>query len=143
MFDFVARRPGFLYNIKSGLKLVNQQKVNRAQFQSIIFFMVFLLFFFFCEKPQIEQSEEKILVRIDNKKTISLNEFIRRAEYTIRPPYCKNNTYIHKKIILNSLIAEKIFAMEAGENNPLLNNEEFQQYIKGRREQAMRQWMHH
>jgi len=85
---------------------------------------------------------EKILARI-GPKTITEGEFIRRAEYTIRPGYCKNDTYIHKKIILNSLIAEKLFALEAGEDNELTRNEEFQLFLQGRKEQAMRQWLYY
>ncbi|MBC8183640.1 hypothetical protein H8E88_21315 [candidate division KSB1 bacterium] len=108
----------------------------------IIINIIFLLFSLSCEKTEIKQPEEKILVRIDDQVTISLNEFIRRAEFTIRPPFCKHNNYIHKKIILNSLIAEKLLVLEAGEQNPLLSNEEFLAYLKGRREQVMRQWMH-
>ncbi len=72
-------------------------------------------------------------------RVITVNDFIRRAEYTIRPPYCKSDSYIHKKIILNSLIAEKLFALEADTNNQLYHNQEFQHYVQGRREQAMRQ----
>jgi hypothetical protein len=104
--------------------------------------IISLLLFLTCEKNEIKKCSETILANIDNRVTISLNEFIRRAEYTIRPPYCKHNTYIHKKIILNSLIAEKLLALEAGKQNPILNNEEFQAYLKGRRDQVMRQWMH-
>jgi len=115
---------------------------NRCFYKLIIFNTIFLLISLSCEKTEIKQPEEKILIRINDQVTISLNEFIRRAEYTIRPPYCKHNSYIHKKIILNSLIAEKLLALEAGENNPILDNEEFQAHLKGRREQAMRQWMH-
>jgi hypothetical protein len=104
--------------------------------------IISLLLFLTCEKNEIKKSGETILATIDNRVTISLNEFIRRAEYTIRPPYCKHNTYIHKKVILNSLIAEKLLALEAGDKNPLVNNEEFQAYLKGRKEQVMRQLMH-
>ena len=43
-----------------------------------------------------EEQKEVILARVGDK-TISLNEFIRRAEYTIRPPYCKGDNNIHKK----------------------------------------------
>ncbi len=92
-----------------------------------------------CAK-QAPSSKETILARIGNK-TISVNEFIRRAEYTIRPAYCRGDNYIHRKIVLNSLIAEKLLALEAGENNLLTQNHEFQQYILGRKEQAMRQWL--
>jgi hypothetical protein len=89
------------------------------------------------------KSDEAILVRIGDKTTISVNEFIRRAEYIPRPDYCRQNSYIQKKIVLNSLIAEKLLALEAGEDNPVAKDEEFQLFIKGRKEQAMRQWMHH
>ncbi|MHA2276935.1 MAG: hypothetical protein ACXAC2_14275 [Candidatus Kariarchaeaceae archaeon] len=96
-----------------------------------------------CADRSIEDPEEVILVSINDSITISKNEFIRRAEYTIRPPYCKKSTYLDKKIVLNSLIAEKLFALEAGTTNGLLENDGFKRFIKGRREQAMRQWMYH
>ncbi len=72
-----------------------------------------------------------------------MDEFIRRAEYTIRPDYCQGQNYIHKKIVLNSLIAEKMLAMEAGSDNELSRNDEFQNYLRGRKEQAMRQWYYY
>lgn len=112
----------------------------------IIFFILGLLIgittFLTWEKNKSEP-REVIIARVASK-TISLNEFIRRAEYTIRPNYCKGNYNIHKKIILNSLIAEKMLALEAEKNKTdLLNNEHFQRYIQGRREQAMRQWLYY
>ena len=73
------------------------------------------------------------------EKTITENEFIYRAEYTPRPAYCRGSTNIHKKIVLNSLIAEKLLALEAGEDNEFINSNNVQAYIKGRREQAMRE----
>ncbi|MBN1480871.1 hypothetical protein EH223_00130 [candidate division KSB1 bacterium] len=108
-----------------------------------IAFVVCFAIFIVCSTPEPQQPAEKILVEIGDKATISLNEFIRRAEYTPRPDYCRMNTYLHKKIILNSLIAEKLLAIEAGENHPLLQDGEFQLFLSGRKEQAMRQWMHH
>ncbi len=92
------------------------------------------------KKPKIE---EKILVRIGDRATISVNEFLARAEYWPRPDYCRGNSYVDKKIVLNSLIAEKLLALEAGSDCPLLQDEGFQLFLKGRKEQAMRQWMHH
>ena len=88
-----------------------------------------------------DKREEQIIARV-NDKTISLNEFIRRAEYTVRPNYCKNNTSLEKKIILNSLIAEKIFAIEAGKENEILNKETVKNFLQGRKEQAMRQLLY-
>ncbi len=89
------------------------------------------------------EPQEQILVKIGDKATISLNEFIHRAEYTPRPAYCRHNSYLHKKIILNSLIAEKLLAIEAGPDCPILQSEDFEGFLRGRKEQAMRQWMYH
>ena len=96
-------------------------------------------------KKKVERQEnpsETILAKVGNK-TISLNEFIRRAEYTIRPNYCKGDNMIDKKIILNSLIAEKMLALEAGTNNDMANNKSFQNFIRGHQEQVMREWLFH
>jgi len=101
-----------------------------------------VILFFSCSKKEDQIPEEEILAIIGNK-TISVDEFIRRAEYTIRPSYCKQDNYIHKKIILNSLIAEKLFSLEAGSDNELVKNEEFRNYIRGRKEQAMRQYFYY
>ncbi len=92
-----------------------------------------------CSKKP-EHVPEVVIARVGDR-TISLDEFIKRAEYTIRPAYAKGNHYIHKKIILNSLIAEKLLALEAGEDNALARSPEFQNYIAGRKEQAMRKWL--
>ncbi|MBN1780826.1 hypothetical protein JW948_06865 [bacterium] len=89
-----------------------------------------------------ETAAETIIARIGDR-TISKNEFIRRAEYTIRPDYCKfGDNIIHKKIILNSLIAEKLMALEAGGENALMQSERFQAFVRGRREQAMRKLLY-
>lgn len=96
------------------------------------------LLFISCKKETGTTTKETMLARVADK-TISVNEFIRRAEYTIRPAYCRGDNYIHRKIVLNSLIAEKLLALEAGEDNELTRNHEFQQYLLGRKEQAMRQ----
>jgi len=108
----------------------------------IIHFITLICIILACSKPLPPEPEEIILAKIGDK-TISKNEFIRRAEYTIRPPYCRQNTILDKKIILNSLIAEKLLALEAGNNNPLSRNQLFQAYLKGRKEQAMRQWLYY
>lgn len=89
-----------------------------------------------CNKNEV--ATETILARVGDK-TISLNEFLRRAEYTIRPRYCSNNTNVDKKIILNSLIAEKLFSLEAERKYGLMNKQNIKTYLQGRKEQAMRQ----
>ncbi len=109
---------------------------------SFLVSIIGIIFFTGCGKKRVQLPEEEILARIGDK-TISVDEFIRRAEYTIRPSYCKQDNYIHKKIILNSLIAEKLFALEAGTDNELDENEEFRNYIRGRQEQAMRQYFYY
>ncbi|NOX89624.1 MAG: hypothetical protein GXO77_11405 [Calditrichaeota bacterium] len=103
--------------------------------------ILILILFLSCGK-KIEQPKEIILVKIGDK-TISKNEFIRRAEMTIRPPYCNSNYALHKKIILNSLIAEKLFAIEAGEDNDFIKDPLIQAHLQGRKEQAMRQWLYY
>lgn len=95
-----------------------------------------------CTKKPTDISPENTLAKIGNR-IISIGEFIRRSEYTPRPQYCRGDNYIHKKIVLNSLIAEKLLAIEAGEDKELAQNASFQAYIKGRKEQAMRQWLYY
>jgi hypothetical protein len=98
------------------------------------------ILFTFCSKAP-EQPQQVVLAKVADR-IITLDEFIKRSEYTIRPPYAKGNHYIHKKIVLNSIIAEKLMAIEGGDNNELAQNEQFQNYIQGRKEQAMRKWLY-
>ena len=100
-------------------------------------FWILFLFLLFCTREN-DSVKETILAQVGSK-TISVNEFIRRAEYTIRPPWCKNDDYIARKVVLNSLIAEKLMALDAGEPGEIVNNEEINLYLQGRKEQAMRQ----
>ena len=100
------------------------------------FFIFFLLTGCTVDKAD---SDLNVLAKVGSR-TITLQDFIRRAEYSIRPLYCRQTNYIHKKIILNSLIAEKLFALEAEKTKvDLLDYRFFQSYIRGRSEQAMRQ----
>ena len=94
---------------------------------------------FGCAKKSVLPESKPLAIVGD--RVITVDEFVRRAEYTIRPPYCRGDNYIHKKIILNSLIAEKLLALESDTTNELCRNQEFQRYIQGRREQAMRQML--
>lgn len=95
-----------------------------------------------CAKEEVEQPDEIILAKIGDK-TISKSEFIRRAEYTVRPPYCRSSLGAHKMIVLNSLIAEKLFSIEAGDTNKFITHPRIQNSLLGRKEQAMRQWQYH
>ena len=84
-----------------------------------------------------------ILAKVGDR-IITVQDFIRRAEYTIRPDYCKQSNYIHKKIVLNSLIAEKLIALEMEkEKDELLASQSFHNYLRGRKEQSMRQLFYH
>jgi hypothetical protein len=96
------------------------------------------IFFAFIKIQPAQNDEEIVIVRIGNK-TITKTEFINRAEFVPRPDYCRLDNYIHRKIVLNTLIAEKLLAIEAGENNELTTSPEYAAYITGRKEQAMRQ----
>ncbi len=93
-------------------------------------------------RSDLIEPEAQILAKVADR-VITVDEFIRRAEYTIRPPYCDSNTPFHKKIILNSLIAEKLFAIEAGGDNLFISSEQAKNYLQGRQEQAMRKWQYY
>ena len=69
---------------------------------------------FSCTKPQ-SVPEDLVLAYVWDK-SITIQDFIRRAEYTILPAYCRQSNYVHKKIVLNSLIAEKLAALEMKKN---------------------------
>lgn len=104
-----------------------------------IFLTIFIIFILtYCSKTETDE-----IVAVVGNKSVSLNEFIRRAEYTIRPAYCKGNTPLHKKIILNSLIAEKLFALEFEKKIGELRNPSVLRFLQGRKEQAMRQILYY
>ena len=104
-----------------------------------IFFGVFFsLLFTNCADKNISKPSLDILAKVGDK-IITKQDFIRRAEYTIRPDYCRQSNYIHKKIILNSLIAEKLTSIEMEDkDDALLSSQNFYYYLQGRKEQAMR-----
>ena len=101
------------------------------------FLYLLVIFLFSCSK-QSSIPEEIILARVSTG-VITIQDFIRRAEYTIRPDYCRQDNYIHKKIILNSLIAEKLTALEYEKYSKDEEDEDLDYYLRGRKEQSMRQ----
>jgi len=115
------------------------KKMKNKFITGLLFFV--LVLFFSCGSPEEKEPEESILVEIGDL-TISVSEFIRRSEYTVRPPYCKGSHNLDKKIVLNSLIAEKLIAMEATDTSEILKSERIQMYLQGLKEQAMRQWLY-
>jgi hypothetical protein len=108
--------------------------INMFLNKTIVLFCIFT--------ASINYSQERdVLVKIGDK-TITSNEFIRRAEYTLRPSYCKGNTNLEKKIVLNSLIAEKMLAIEVGENNSFITSQQVGTFLLGRKEQIMRLFLY-
>ena len=85
------------------------------------------IFFLFFSLSICNELDEDILVQIKDRK-ITKNEFIKRSEYTIRPNYLKGQNNI-EKIILNSLIAEKLMAIEIEES--YLSNKYTNNFIEG------------
>jgi len=64
-----------------------------------------LLSFYTCSKEDkdtprssIEIPEDNIIAKVGDR-IITVDEFIKRAEYTVRPAYCRGDNIIHKKII--------------------------------------------
>ena len=103
--------------------------------------IAFLFTFFFSCAQNNEQhqiSDEVVLARI-GPEVITIQDFIRRAEYAIRPDFCRQDNYIHKKIVLNSLIGEKLTALEQVKYAIETEDDDLDSYFKGRKEQAMRQ----
>ena len=85
----------------------------------IYFIFISLLFFIniSCDKtPSINLDQDVIIATVENR-VITVNDFLKRCEYSPRPAYCNGDNFIHKKIALNSLIAEKILAVEFDRNN--------------------------
>ena len=74
----------------------------------------------------------QIIARVGDK-VITAQDFIERAEYTPRPLYCRGNSSTDKRIILNSLIGEKLFSMEMKKDVPI----EIDKYLTGRRNQIL------
>jgi len=108
----------------------------------IYFIFISLLFFIniSCDKtPTINLDQEVIIAKIENK-VITVNDFLKRCEYSPRPAYCNGDNYIHKKIALNSLIAEKMLAVEFDRNKQAINENQ-RNFIEGRKEQLMRHLM--
>lgn len=92
-----------------------------------------------CSSSDEQINEKQTLAYVGNR-TITIQDFIRRAEYSMRPAYCRQSNYVHKKIVLNSLIAEKMTALEMDKkSDDILESTNFRKFLMGRREQAMRQ----
>ena len=103
--------------------------MNRISHYGLLFFICFII-----SCSQNQKIPDNIILAEIGDKVITIQDFIRRAEYTIRPPYCRQGNYIHKKIILNSLIAEKLTALEFEKSSiSASENKNFQAYLTGRK----------
>ena len=107
----------------------------------MIRFLILFYLFVSCENRSNVSEDYSILAKVGNR-TITKRDFLNRAEYTIRPIFCKGNLYYHKKIILNNLIAEKLLALESEKIRASKNIASLDNYLKGRKEQAMRQLLY-
>ena len=94
-----------------------------------------------CAKDDLPLATNDILAKVGDR-IITSKDFLQRSEYTIRPDYCKGDLYQHKKIILNNLIAEKLLAIEIEESNVETINTGASAFLKGRKEQSMRQLLY-
>ncbi len=79
-----------------------------------------------------KQPDDDILARIGDKN-ITVKEFLRRSELTIRP-----NNFKSKKTTLNNLLSEKMLALEAQQDKELIRNPVLLGAIRGIKEQSMR-----
>ena len=100
-----------------------------------------LIFLIGCQTKFSSDNQLEILAKIGDR-LITRQDYLNRTEYTLRPDYCRGNQYIHKKIILNNLIAEKLLAIEAESVNNQINSDNLNTFLKGRKEQAMRQLLY-
>ena len=94
----------------------------------LIIILIIMAFSFGCDYS------DQIIARVGDK-VITAQDSIERAEYTPRPLYCRGNSSTDKRIILNSLIGEKLFSMEMKKDVPI----EIDKYLTGRRNQKMRE----
>jgi hypothetical protein len=105
--------------------------LTRVLFPSIIL----LLAFSGCGR---KDKDRIILARVGDRD-ITVKEFKYRSEFTIRPKYISKSGAELNRILLDNLIAEKILALEAGDTCGLARNKMFNAYIRGIKEQSMRE----
>ena len=101
-----------------------------------------LIFFIGCQSKGFKDNQLQILAKVGNR-VITLQDYLHRSEYSLRPDYCRGNLYIHKKIILNNLIAEKLLAIESDKVKNNNRSDNLLAFLKGRKEQAMRQLLYY
>lgn len=96
---------------------------------------VVILLLFGCSNHNPHNINKSSILATIGDRIITVNDFIKRAEYNVRPSYCSGNSLKDKKIILNSLITEKLLALNF--NNNLEDTHLF--ILEARKEQKMRE----
>jgi len=114
--------------------------MDRLRFVHILILGVLCLpYLHSCGKIEYSNYQNSEVIARIADRVITKSELVMRAEYTPRPAYCRNDNYIHKKIVLNSLIAEKLMALALETDPNFKVSDGFLDYLSGRKEQAMRQ----
>jgi len=114
--------------------------MDRLRFVHILIFGVLCLpCIHSCGKVEYSSYQNSEVIARIADRVITKSELLMRAEYTPRPAYCRDDNYIHKKIVLNSLIAEKLLALALETDPNFKVSDKFLDYLSGRKEQAMRQ----
>jgi len=104
-------------------------------YKSLLLIIIIVIYSCTSNRSEPFTFKNSVLAQIDNR-IILKNEFIQRAEYVLRPDYCSKGNNVHKQIVLNSLIAEKLLAIE-GES--LFNIHTISNVLNGLKTQSMRE----
>jgi hypothetical protein len=92
----------------------------------------------------VSKQDDAVIARVSDR-TITRSEFQNRADLTVRPAYASGNSRRARNILLNTLIAEKILALEGQKDALIRDNERLINYVRGLKEQKMRElhFRHH
>jgi len=91
-----------------------------------------------CADRSSRVRDDVILASVADR-TLTVREFRARVELTPHPSLPGKSDEQVKNTLLNNLLLEKIFAMEAGDENGLAKLESFKHHMRGIREQSMRE----
>ena len=99
-----------------------------------IYFLFTIILLVNCAKKHVP---EDVLIQVGDRY-ITTKEFQYRAEFTPHPNFPRHDRNL-EKVMLNNLILEKLFVIEHGKDSELKKNENFLGYIRGIKEQKMRE----
>lgn len=85
-----------------------------------------------------QKTDEKVVAKVADR-IITARDYRARAELTVRPDIPAQTDEEYKRTLLNNLVIEKLFALEAGNDNEVLQKETFRLHIQGIKEQTMRE----